>query len=90
MEYEATDIGCRIVTEKDHEGDVKISIKATVKNNSDSDEADVDIQGVDKDGFELVSVFLTGRVPIGGTRVLTTTAYVSNSLFKQIVDLQQE
>ena len=90
MEFEATDIGCRVVTDVDHEGDLKISLKATVTNNSDRDEAYVDIQGVDKDGFELVAVSLTGHIPVGRTRVLTTTAYASNSLFEQIVDWQQQ
>ena len=79
MEFEATDIGCRIVTDEDHHGDVNISIKATVKNNSDIDEADVAIQGIDKDGFELVSVLLSGHVPISRTscdRVFVESAYL--------------
>ena len=89
MEYEVSDIGFRTVTDKEQDGDVKISIKATVKNDADDDEVGVTIQGVDKDGFELASIFLAGHVPIGRSRVLTTACYVENSLLQQIVDWQQ-
>ena len=47
------------------------------------------IQGVDKDGFEIYSVYLTGHVPIGRTRVLSTTSYLKDYLLKQIVNWQQ-
>ena len=90
MEFMATKIGWRVIADEDGDGDVKVSIKATVQSNSDDDEAFVEMQGVDQDGFELVSLVLTGHVPVRGTRVLTTTTYVNRTLFDQIVDWRQE
>lgn len=89
MGYEIEDIGCRVIYEDD-DGDVRISVKATVENNSDDDDVRTELRGVDKDGFELESVYLSGHVPMGSQRVLTETAYMKNTLFEQIVDWERK
>ena len=88
MGYEIADIGCRVIYEDD-DGDVRISVKATVDNKSDDDEVRIELRGVDKDGFELESVYL-GHVPIGSRRLLTETTYMKKALFEQIVDWQEK
>ena len=81
-----TDVGCRLLLPADRDDDVKISVKATVHNNTEDSVSRPDLKGLDKDGFEVASVRLDGRVPPGGTEVLTTTDFVNAELFEQLVE----
>ena len=88
MSYEVFDIAYKVIKE-DEDGWVDVAIKATIENQSDDEDVMVEIQGVDREGFEVESVVLSGRVPIGKSKVLTTKESIEKSLFKMITLWQQ-
>ena len=84
-----SDIATRVVSED--EGEISFAIKALVQNGSDGPELYVKLQGLDSDGFEIYDVMLTGTIPIGTNKVLTTREdYVDKKIFEQIRSWQQK
>ena len=95
MRYEVSDIAYKVIKEeyKEYEEDedewVDVAIKATVENQSDDENLIVELQGADSEGFEIYSVFLKGRVPLGKSKVLTTKTTIEKSIYKMIAHWQQ-
>lgn len=88
-EYIVSDISTKKF--KDSEGDISVAIKATVKNLSEDTYVELYIQGIDEDGFEMLSIELSGEIPIGDSKVLTTREdYVDKKLLKQVVEWQKQ
>lgn len=85
-ELEIYDIATRIIIEEpDDEGDIQIAIKATVDNIAyDSGNVFFDIQAIDEDDFELETYRLSGNIPVGETKVLTTKEYMNEILYQQV------
>jgi len=72
-----SDIAIKKLNEDD-DGEVTFSIKATVARfpsddgyGDDDKNVSIEIQGIDIDGFERISIFLGGKVPVGTTKTLT-------------------
>ena len=80
-----TEVGCRLLPNK-RGNDVRVSVKATVHNDTADDVWGPYLKGLDKDGFEMAEVSLDGRVAPGDTQALTATAFVKAELFGQIVE----
>jgi hypothetical protein len=69
----------------DQDGELKISIKLSVRNDSDEDvSVDVMIRALDAEGFEVFEANLEGTVRAGATRVLTDSNYISPRIYKMI------
>ena len=88
MDYVVTDIAYKVIKEGEDEW-VDVAIKATVENQSDDEDVMVELQGVDGEGFEVCSVYLDGRVPLGKSKVLTTKEGIEKSIYKMITHWQQ-
>ena len=60
---------------KAEDDDVSYAIKADVTHQKgeydDDTDVIVEIQGIDRDGFEVLNVYLEGNVPFGQTKTLT-------------------
>jgi hypothetical protein len=81
------DIATKILKEED--GEFSYAIKALVENDSDDEEVSIEIQGLDEDGFEIYSLYLSGIIPIGESKYLTTREdYAEPDLFHKIVKWQ--
>ncbi|MCY3824553.1 MAG: hypothetical protein OXG62_11860 [Nitrospinae bacterium] len=90
MRYEVSDIAYKVIKEHEDEGDwVDVAIKATVENNSDDEEVMVELQGVDREGFQVCSAHLFGRIPSRKSKVLTTKELIEKSIFQMIAHWQQ-
>ena len=83
---EVTEVGCRQLLPADDDGEINVSVKATVQNNTEDSVHRPELKALDKDGFEVASVSLDGRVSPGDTQTLTTTDFVNAELFEQIVE----
>jgi hypothetical protein len=89
--FEVSSIKRKIVEPADSEGDLLVSFKATVKNRTDTpQEAEVWIQGIDGDDFEVVEVQLFGRLKAKESRVLTNMVYVREKTYSSVVKWQVE
>ena len=88
MDYLVTDIAYKVIKE-DEDGLVDVAIKATIENQSDDEDVMVELQGVDKEGFEVYSVYLDGHVPLGKSKVLTTKELIEKSIYQMIAHWQQ-
>lgn len=88
-EYIVSDISTKKF--KDSEGDISLAVKATVKNLSDDSDVFIEIQGIDEDGFEMLSIELSGEVPVGESKVLTTREeYIDKKLLKQVAKWRKQ
>ena len=88
MDYLVTDIAYKVIKE-DEDGLVDVAIKATIENQSDDEDVMVELQGVDREGFEVYSVYLDGHVPLGKSKVLTTKELIEKSIYQMIAHWQQ-
>ena len=80
-----TDIATKNII--DSEGEASLAVKATVKNLSDESDIYASIQGIDRDGFEVILIGLSGDIPIGESKVLTTREeFVDQLLLKEVVE----
>jgi hypothetical protein len=83
------DISTRIVESVDDAGDLWYAIKATVVNSSNQDlEVDVEIQGVDDEGFELTSVNVRGVLLRESDKILTERTFLQERIFEEIAQWQ--
>ena len=57
----------------------------TVQNWSVEENVNIQLQGLDEEGFELAAVRLHGTVGIGKERTLTTRDSMNSDLYKKIV-----
>ena len=64
---------------------ISFAIKATVQNWSVEENVNIQLQGLDEEGFELADVRLHGTVGIGKERTLTTRDSMNSDLYKKIV-----
>ena len=80
------EVGHKVVDDHpDRDGELKISIKLSVRNNSEEDiEVDVMIRALDAEGFEVFEANLEGTVRADETRVLTDSNYISPRIYKMI------
>ena len=83
MPPEVTDILVKVLSPHDVE-DIRFAIKATVYNLSVEENVNIQLQGLDEEGFELATVHLNGTVGIGKTRTLTTRDTIDSDLYKKI------
>ena len=73
----------------DEDDQLSFAVKIAVENLSDDESVYFTLQGVDDEGFEVYSLTLSGKIPIGETKILTTREdYVDVSEYKQIVAWQ--
>ena len=85
--------GIRFDTVDIEENDVSFAVKADVtnikKDDYDDEDVTVEIQGVDIDGFEILTVYLSGKVAKKKKKTLTDrTDYQDKDEFEQVVKWQ--
>lgn len=83
MDYKVNEISTKIISIEE-DGYLSFAIKATVENLSSDNEVTVELQGIDKDGFEILHIYLLGHISLDQKKVLTTKESVEASLFKQV------
>ncbi len=83
-----SEIATRLIDEMSDEGDVYVSIKALVENDTGDPEVCIMLQGVDKEGFCLHEFHLSGDIVPGGSRVLTAVNYLSRASYGKIIQWQ--
>ena len=88
MNYKVRDIAVKVLSVED--GYTSFSIKAVVENQSEDEDVTVGLQGIDADGFEIESTYLSGHIPVGMTKTLTTRTSVETSLYEQITHWQEK
>ncbi len=64
---------------------VLVTLKAHVTNHGASDDFTIDVVGVDKEGYELQTVKMSGHVGGGETKVFLEQIKMPKKVFKQIV-----
>ncbi len=85
-EIQVTEVAVKEL-EVDADGDRWFSGKATVKNRTKQSVAvDVYIQGIDAEGFEIMDIWLEGRLDPNETKVLTNREFTSETSYTQIVE----
>lgn len=85
-EIQVTEIAVKKL-EIDEEGDRWFSGKAKVKNRTNRSVAvDVYIQGIDAEGFEIIDIWLEGRLDPNESKVLTNREFTSETNYTQIVE----
>lgn|SRR5262245_11644490 len=84
-QYETGLVDARIVLGPNEDGELLISIKVEVRNNTDDELAvDLSIQGCDREGFELAEFELEGNIPANARKTITDTDYVDAEIFEAI------
>jgi hypothetical protein len=79
-------IATRLQSQPDSSGDVWYAIKADIANAGHRSLRGVELQAVDKDGFEIDSVTLSGNISPGKTTTLTEKTFMPYSDFKRIAE----
>lgn len=79
-----TGIKTRKTSQPDSSGDIWFSLKATVRNNSTDDDVSITIQAIDREGYELKDVTLSGKVRHGQIKVLTDKKYMPYDKYRSI------
>ena len=67
---QVSDIRAKVLS-VDEEGELTITVKATVLNDSDQSNVFVKLQGLDDEDFEIFSTILDGIIPINDTKIMT-------------------
>lgn len=81
-------IATRLQSRPDSSGDVWYAIKADIANAGHRSLRGVELQAIDKDGFEIDSVTLAGNISPGKTVTLTDKTYMPYSDFNRIAEWQ--
>ena len=75
MTVKVSNIAVKVLKVDDEDNVVSYAIKADITNMKDDEyseeDVSVEIQGVDEDGFEIISVYLSGNVQFNTTKTLT-------------------
>ncbi|WP_120429740.1 hypothetical protein [Acinetobacter baylyi] len=93
MAVKVDNIAIKILKVNNEENEISYAVKADVTNIRDdeysNEEVSVEIQGVDIDGFEIISIYLSGRVQFNTTKTLTDREdYQNKNDFDQVVRWQ--
>jgi len=90
-EVEVGDVYARVILGPDEDGDLYVSIKVSVTNNTDAEKHVVlSIQGLDSDEFEVYETTLSGNVEPKETETITDTAYIEAEVFQAIYEWRVE
>ena len=65
-----SDIQAKIL-EVNEDGELTITIKAMVMNDSDNSDVFFTLQGIDDEDFEIFAEILVGNIPINDTEIMT-------------------
>ena len=84
MDIVVSQIATRVFVESDDDGDTSYAIKALVENHSEDEDVFITLQAVDADDFEVATVNLSGTVPPGGQRTITTRRFMNAGEFSRI------
>lgn len=75
MTVKVSNIAVKVLKVDDEDNVVSYAIKADITNMKDDEyseeDVSVEIQGVDEEGFEIISVYLSGNVQFNTTKTLT-------------------
>jgi len=90
MTVKVSNIAVKVLKVDDEDNEVSYAVKADITNIKDDEYSEenvsVEIQGVDEDGFEIVSVYLSGNVQFNTTKTLTDREdYQDKDEFDQVV-----
>ncbi|MEG0347604.1 MAG: hypothetical protein RR605_06070 [Acinetobacter sp.] len=93
MTIKVSNIAVKVLKVDDEDNEVSYAVKADITNIKDDEYSEenvsVEIQGVDEDGFEIVSVYLSGNVQFNTTKTLTDREdYQDKDEFDQVVKWQ--
>lgn len=93
MTVKVSNIAVKVLKVDDEDNVVSYAIKADITNMKDDEyseeDVSVEIQGVDEDGFEIISVYLSGNVQFNTTKTLTDREdYQDKNEFDQVVKWQ--
>ncbi|MFV5372637.1 hypothetical protein [Acinetobacter pittii] len=93
MSVKVDNIATKVLKVNLEDNEVSFAIKADITNFKDSEYSDedvtVEIQGVDADGFEIISIYLSGKVSFNTTKTLTDREdYQDKDEFDQVVRWQ--
>jgi hypothetical protein len=80
-----TNVTTKSLHQRTTEGEVWISAKATIQNNTSfSKRIEVRIQGIDAEGFELEDVYLEATFSPGETKDVTNREFMADSILAKI------
>ena len=93
MTIKVSNITVKVLKVDDEDNKVSYAVKADITNIKDDEyseeDVSVEIQGVDEDGFEIISVYLSGNVQFNTTKTLTDREdYQDKDEFDQVVKWQ--
>ena len=93
MTVKVSNIAVKVLKVDDEDNVVSYAIKADITNMKDDEyseeDVSVEIQGVDEDGFEIISVYLSGNVQFNTNKTLTDREdYQDKDEFDQVVKWQ--
>lgn len=93
MTIKVSNIAVKVLKVDDEDNEFSYAVKADITNIKDDEYSEenvsVEIQGVDEDGFEIVSVYLSGNVQFNTTKTLTDREdYQDKDEFDQVVKWQ--
>ena len=93
MTIKVSNIAVKVLKVDDEDNEVSYAVKADITNIKDDEYSEenvsVEIQGVDEDGFEIISVYLSGNVQFNTTKTLTDREdYQDKDEFDQVVKWQ--
>ena len=93
MTIKVSNIAVKVLKVDDEDNEVSYAVKADITNIKDDEYSEedisVEIQGVDEDGFEIISVYLSGKVQFNTTKTLTDREdYQDKDEFDQVVKWQ--
>ena len=81
----------KVLSGPDKDGDLRISVKALVKNATDRDvEIDITLEAIDAEDFEVLDVPLSGTIPAHGTKALSDWQYLAEKTYKTIATWRLE
>ena len=83
-------ITTKVIMRETHRNSMTYSIKCLVENDTFDEDVRIDLQGLDEDGYEIDTVSISGTIPVGESKVMTTRAYIDEKLYKQIVTWRKE
>ena len=79
----------KILGGPDEDADLEISVKVMVKNTSGQvQHVDLVVHALDREGFEVFEIFLSGVLKGGQTRAITGSDYIQERRYKTIVGWQ--
>lgn len=93
MAINVENISTKILKKDNEDNTISFALKADVTNikgdEYSEEEVNIEIQGVDSEGFEIISVYLSGNVKFGTTKTLTSREdYQDHDEFKQVMKWQ--